>query len=64
MNEYKYSVRVIKASRIIDIKILSSNGIKALSATKQKLCEPPRDKTNKMAVRPAKTQLILGIRPI
>ena len=26
--------------------------------------EPPRDKTNKMTVRPAKTQISLGIRPI
>ena len=26
--------------------------------------EPPRDKTNKMTVRPAKTQISLGIRPV
>ena len=26
--------------------------------------EPPHDKTNKMIVRPAKTQLNLGIRPV
>ena len=26
--------------------------------------EPPRDKTNKMTVRPAKTQITLGIRPV
>ena len=26
--------------------------------------EPPPDKTNNMAVRPAKTQIILGIRPV
>ena len=26
--------------------------------------EPPRDKTNKMTVRPAKTQICLGIRPV
>ena len=26
--------------------------------------EPPHDKTNKMTVRPAKTQIILGIRPV
>ena len=25
--------------------------------------EPPRDKTNNVAVRPAKTQISLGIRP-
>ena len=29
-----------------------------------KVCELPRDKTNKMTVRPAKTQISLGIRPI
>ena len=27
-------------------------------------CEPPHDKTNKMTVRPAKTQISLGIRPV
>ena len=26
--------------------------------------EPPHDKTNKMDVRPAKTQISLGIRPV
>ena len=28
------------------------------------ILEPPRDKTNKVAVRPAKTQVSLGIRPV
>ena len=28
------------------------------------LFEPPHDKTNKMTVRPVKTQISLGIRPI
>ena len=28
------------------------------------LFEPPHDKTNNVAVRPAKTQISLGIRPI
>ena len=28
------------------------------------LYEPPRDKTNKVCVRPAKTQISLGIRPV
>ena len=28
------------------------------------LCEPPHDKTNNMTVRPAKTQISLGIRPV
>ena len=27
-------------------------------------CEPPRDKTNKVSVRPAKTQISMGIRPV
>ena len=27
-------------------------------------CEPRHDKTNKMSVRPAKTQISLGIRPV
>ena len=27
-------------------------------------CEPPHDKTNKMTVRPGKTQIGLGIRPV
>ena len=30
----------------------------------QGLFEPPHDKTNKMTVRPAKTQISLGIRPV
>ena len=30
----------------------------------QLTCEPPHDKTNKVAVRPAKTQISLGIRPV
>ena len=29
-----------------------------------KVNEPPRDKTNKVDVRPAKTQISLGIRPV
>ena len=29
-----------------------------------KIYEPPHDKTNKMSVRPAKTQFSLGIRPV
>ena len=28
------------------------------------IIEPPRDKTNKTTVRPAKTQISLGIRPV
>ena len=30
----------------------------------EKKNEPPHDKTNKMTVRPAKTQISLGIRPV
>ena len=30
----------------------------------QGTCEPPHDKTNKMTVRPAKTQISLGIHPV
>ena len=33
-------------------------------AASQRKFEPPRDKTNKMTVRPAKTQISLGIRPV
>ena len=29
-----------------------------------RIFEPPRDKTNKMTLRPAKTQISLGIRPV
>ena len=35
-----------------------------LNITKQTINEPPRDKTNKMSVRPAKTQINLGIPPV
>ena len=34
------------------------------SALYSTIIEPPRDKTNKMSVRPAKTQISLGIRPV
>ena len=34
------------------------------SLKKQLAYEPPRDKTNNVAVRPAKTQISLGIRPV
>ena len=32
--------------------------------TEPRINEPPRDKTSKMTVRPAKTQISLGIRPV
>ena len=31
---------------------------------RSKQCEPPRDKTNKVTMRPAKTQISLGIHPV
>ena len=34
------------------------------SSVSLEICEPPREKTNKMAVCPAKTQISLGIRPV
>ena len=33
-------------------------------SSRNKRCEPPRVKTNKMTVHPAKTQISLGIRPV
>ena len=33
-------------------------------ASRLRIIEPPRDKTDKMTVRPAKTQISLGIRPV
>ena len=41
----------------------SFRGAHHLQETKVKI-EPPHDKTNKMTVRPAKTQISLGIRPV
>ena len=39
--------------------------IYGLSLSKRrKAYEPPHDKANKMTVRPAKTQISLGIRPV
>ena len=42
---------------------LASVGL-SLCYPSSSLFEPPHDKTNKMAVRPAKTQISLGIRPV
>ena len=48
--------------------LISYNGnIKAVSVIDRNMprpCEQRHDKTNKMSVRPAKTQIILGIRPV
>ena len=38
--------------------------LKVWIATDIIIIKPPRDKTNKMTVRPAKTQISLGIRPV
>ena len=35
-----------------------------IEGRKRLLYEPPREKTNKMTVRPAKTQISLGIHPV
>ena len=38
--------------------------VKGKKAKQWTMYEPPHDKTNKMTVRPAKTQISLGIRPV
>ena len=40
------------------------NYTKKVTETVEITIEPPHDKTNKMTVRPAKTQMSLGIRPV
>ena len=66
--EYSSRVRPIKdtgnilsVSRVCFCLILRlSNRVLSEVSTS----EPPRDKTNKMTVRPAKTQISLGVRPV
>ena len=41
-----------------------SSAEKKTTTKKKKTCEPRHDKTNKVTVRPAKTQISLGIRPV
>ena len=36
----------------------------SISVTAGSVIEPPHDKTNKVTVRPAKTQISQGIRPV
>ena len=50
--EMKYFGKAIRSQNDIDVKQMTTS------------IEPPRDKTNKMTVRPAKTQISLGIRPV
>ena len=47
------------------IEQMNTNFIKLLYiCAKSEIYEPRHDKTNKMGVRPAKTQISLGIRPV
>ena len=46
------------------ISIVISPAPMILIETERRYGEPRHDKTNKMTVRPAKTQISLGIRPI
>ena len=43
---------------------LSSSKVLTLSLTLRSINEPRNDKTNKMSVHPAKTQISLGVRPV
>ena len=45
-------------------KDLQLNCILFNGSGRQNAFEPQHDKTNKMSVRPAKTQISLGIRPV
>ena len=48
-------------------KVLDENacvGVMTKNDTGKGICESPRDKINKVTVRPAKTQISLGIRPV
>ena len=45
-------------------KILNQQSFRAQYFIEYRTYEPPHDKTNKMTVRPAKTQISLGIRPV
>ena len=63
------SCRVITTfSGVIHLSICSSNdaqnAILSLYGERPNIDESPRDKTNNVAVRPAKTQISLGIRPV
>ena len=49
------------STRIIHVSLLSKVGTIYSAVYKN---EPPHDKINKMSVRPAKTRISLGIRPV
>ena len=49
----------------VNMVFVSQHGVKTFIIYHvQRKYEPPRDKTNNVAVRPAKTQISLGIRPV
>ena len=67
MSEFDH-VEILKTDEnnlifIVDIITILTSGMSSKSHY-IKLYEPRYDKTNKMAVRPAKTQISLGIRPV
>ena len=51
-------------SILIKETILFSRSLMAMFLGVPRISEPRHDKTNKMSVRPAKTQISLGIRPV
>ena len=46
------------------VNIMVASQITVIQSGKEKIFEPRHDKTNKVSVRPAKTQISLGIRPV
>ena len=54
----------LRKSRDFIIVMIKNNDRFKWNYTPTYLVEPPRDKTNKVSVRPAKTQISLGIRPV
>ena len=61
-SNWKLGVRV-EGNSLLSLPLRTFIDIKSYSHT-HSLLEPPCDKTNKMTVRPAKTQISLGIRPV
>ena len=49
---------------LLGVSVNSKSHAGLSQKTDQEIIEPPHDKTNKMTVRPAKTQISLGIRPV
>ena len=62
MSEYKHKQRKYtgKATSVNYSRPMAPKGREKQTIT----YEPPHDKTNKMSVRPAKTQISLGIHPV